>query len=92
MADISRSQVLFVYYNPHPSHKAFAESIKADFWSYNRYIKRNIYPKMIKIFVNGALIPDYDVYLTEGGAPLIPVAIKKLASINKSRKAFKMST
>lgn len=89
MLDRSRSQVLFVYYNPHPSHKAFADSIEADFWSYNRYVNHNIYPKMMKSFINGLLIPDYDVYLTEGGAPLIPVAIKKLASINKSRNALK---
>ena len=36
--------------------------------------------KIAKSYINGILLPKYDVYLTEGGAPLTPVAIKKYFS------------
>ncbi|NMX21209.1 hypothetical protein C5S30_01975 [ANME-1 cluster archaeon GoMg4] len=71
-------KILFVYYVPHPSHKGFAESIGADFWYYNNYFKDRNIPKIFKSFINGILLPKYDVYLSEGGAPLTPVAVKKI--------------
>ncbi|RLE68207.1 MAG: hypothetical protein DRJ45_08315 [Thermoprotei archaeon] len=70
-------KVLFVYYVPHPSHRGFAESIGADFWHYNHYFKGSRLPKIAKSGINGLLLPKYDVYLSEGGAPITPVAIKK---------------
>ena len=71
-------KILFVYFVPHPSHKGFAEAIGADFWHYNYYFKDRNLPKIFKSFINGILLPKYDVYLTEGGAPLTPVAVKKV--------------
>lgn len=71
-------KVLFVYLDPHPSHKGFAEAVGSDFWHYNRYLNNSKTPKIFKSFINGMLLPRYNVYLTEGGAPLAPVAIKKL--------------
>ncbi|MCX9074649.1 MAG: glycosyltransferase family 4 protein [Candidatus Methanoperedens sp.] len=76
-------KVLFVYYNLHPSHKGFAESIKADLWYYNHYFNNKKYPRIFKSAMNGILLPDYPVYICEGGAPLTPVAIKKITN-NKS--------
>jgi len=76
-------KVLFVYYNLHPSHKGFAESIKADLWHYNHYFNNKKYPRIFKSAMNGILLPDYPVYICEGGAPLTPVAIKKITN-NKS--------
>jgi len=73
-----KTEVLFVYYVPHPSHKGFAEAIGADFWYYNHYFRGSSLPKIAKSGINGILLPKYDVYLTEGGAPLTPVAIKKI--------------
>jgi len=73
-----KTEVLFVYFVPHPSHKGFAEAINADFWHYNHYFKGSRLPKIAKSGINGILLPKYDVYLTEGGAPLTPVAIKKI--------------
>jgi glycosyltransferase involved in cell wall biosynthesis len=70
--------VLFVYLDPHPSHKGFAEAVGSDFWHYNRYLNTGKTPKIFKSFVNGMFLPRYKIYLTEGGAPLAPVAIKKL--------------
>jgi len=75
-----KPKVLFVYFVPHPSHRGFAEAIGADFWHYNYYFKNRNLPKIFKSFVNGILLPKYDIYLTEGGAPLTPVAIKKMLS------------
>jgi len=86
MTSNARSRVLFLYYNPHPSHRAFAETVRADFLSYDHYSKHKVLPRTVKTIINGAKIPDYDVYLTEGGAPLAPLAIKKLIKINKKRK------
>lgn len=68
----------FRVFPPLPSHRGFAESIGADFWYYNHYSKDRNLPKMFKSFINGIFLPKYDVYLTEGGAPLTPVAIKKI--------------
>jgi len=76
------TKVLFVYYVPHPSHRGFAESIGADFWHYNHYFKGSRLPKIAKSGINGLLLPRYDVYLSEGGAPITPVAIKKHFSRN----------
>lgn len=71
-------RILFVYFKPHPSHKGFAESIEADFWHYNHYFRGSRLPKIMKSGINGLLLPKYEVYLSEGGAPLIPVAVKKI--------------
>lgn len=76
--------VLFVYLDPHPSHKGFAESVGSDFWHYNRYLNTSKIPKIFKSFVNGISLPRYEVYLTEGGAPLAPVAIKKIFHKNNT--------
>lgn len=75
-----KPRTLFVYFLPHPSHRGFAESVGADFWHYNHYFKDKKLPRIFKSFINGILLPKYDVYLTEGGAPLAPVAIKKIFS------------
>lgn len=81
-------RVLFLYYNPHPSHRAFAETIGADFLSYGHYSKHKLLPKTVKSFINGVKIPDYEVYLTEGGAPLAPMLIKKLIKLNKKNRSL----
>ena len=76
--------VLFVYLDPHPSHKGFAEAVGSDFWHYNRYLNTSKIPKIFKSFVNGISLPRYEIYLTEGGAPLAPVAIKKIFHKNNT--------
>jgi glycosyltransferase involved in cell wall biosynthesis len=75
-------RVLFVYLDPHPSHRGFAEAVGSDFWHYNRYLNKSKMPKILKSFVNGISLPRYEIYLTEGGAPLAPVAVKKLIHKN----------
>ncbi len=73
-----QSKILFVYFLPHPSHRGFAESVNADFWHYNHYLKNTPLPKIFKSSINGILLPKYEVYLTEGGAPISPIAMKKI--------------
>ncbi len=58
-----KTKTLFVYFVPHPLHRGFAEAIGADLWYYNRYSKDRNLPKIFKSFINGILLPKYDVYL-----------------------------
>lgn len=54
--------------NPHPAHRGFAKAINADILSLDRYsldrygLKHSI-PEEI---LNGAILPEYDVYIAEG--------------------------
>jgi len=74
------TSILFVYLLPHPSHVGFANSIDAEYWHYHHYFNYGRFPKIFKSFINGLLLPGYDVYFCEGGAPLAPAFIKKLVS------------
>lgn len=82
---VSKSNILFVYIWPHPSHKGFAEAIGADFQ--HVYFGRELYPPITKrillSFACGIRYPNYQIYLCEGGLPLVPVAIKKLSEFNR---------
>lgn len=68
-------RTLFLYYGPHPVHRAFAETIDAEFRYYHQI---DLATKTVNSFVNGILLPEYKVYLTEGGAPMVPAAIAKI--------------
>lgn len=70
-------KICFVYLLPHPSHKGFAEAINADFCHYHTFLKDKRLPRAIKSFIGGLTLPKADIYLCEGGAPLLPVWIKK---------------
>jgi len=75
-----KSSILFVHFQkPHPAHEGFAKAINADFLYYDRF-NIKIRPKTFRFFINGIFMPKYDVYLCEGGDPLIPVVSKKLFS------------
>lgn len=83
-----KSNTLFVYIWPHPSHRGFAEAIGADF-QHVYFRDRNFTDNSTdakRFFLGitcGLKYPDYPVYLCEGGLPLLPVAIKTLSRFNK---------
>lgn len=68
-------KICFVYQGPHPSHKGFAEAINAIFSPY-QFTNLQV-PWSIKCVLRGLTLPKADIYICEGGAPLIPVWIKK---------------
>lgn len=70
-------KVCFVYLLPHPAHKGFAEAIGADFCHYHTNFSKFKIPRAIKSILGGLTLPRADIYLCEGGAPLLPVWIKK---------------
>lgn len=69
--------VCFVYVTPHPSHKGFAEAVNAKFCHYHTRFKDSRAPRAIKSFLGGLTLPRAEIYLAEGGAPLLPIWIKK---------------
>jgi glycosyltransferase involved in cell wall biosynthesis len=70
-------KVCFVYLLPHPSHKGFAEAINATFCHYHTKFGILPIPRAVKGVLGGLTLPKADIYLCEGGAPLLPVWIKK---------------
>ncbi|MEM0203523.1 MAG: glycosyltransferase family 4 protein [Archaeoglobaceae archaeon] len=70
-------EVCFVYLDPHPSHKGFAEAVNAKFCHYHGKFKDLRIPRALKSFFGGLTLPKADIYLAEGGAPLLPIWIKK---------------
>jgi glycosyltransferase involved in cell wall biosynthesis len=72
---LMKYKICFVYQGPHPSHKGFAEAINAIFSSYQ--FTNLQAPWSIKSVLGGLTLPKADIYICEGGAPLIPVWIKK---------------
>ncbi|HPM60857.1 MAG TPA: glycosyltransferase [Methanoregulaceae archaeon] len=72
------SDILFVYYTPHPSHEGFAKAVSADFRYYNKLFQYSFLPKSMTSMMNGMLLPKYPIYLSEGGAPLSVLAINKI--------------
>jgi len=79
-------KILFVYSGLHSSHIGFAKAINADLWYYHYYFCNHNLPRIFKSLINGIFLPShYDVYICEGGSPMIPVAIKKLISNNNKK-------
>jgi hypothetical protein len=70
-------KVCFVYLLLHPSHKGFAETINASFCHYHTKFENLPIPRAVKSVLGGLTLPKADIYLCEGGAPLLPVWIKK---------------
>jgi glycosyltransferase involved in cell wall biosynthesis len=70
-------KICFVYLLPHPSHKGFAEAINASFCHYHTKFGNLPIPRAVKSVLGGLTLPKADIYLCEGGAPLLPVWIKK---------------
>jgi len=76
------SDILFIHsLNLHESHRMFAEAIDADFMP--AYTKEfNGFRRFIEAFKRAKELPDYDVYLLEGGMPLFPAYLKKRKNKN----------
>lgn len=77
-------KVLFLYYDPHYLHSAFAQAIGADFLSsdfvatWTKSKKIQIHKKILGVLAPSLLLPkDYDIYLCEGSF-ILPVIAKKL--------------
>jgi len=77
-------RTLFLYYDPHYLHAAFAQSIGADFlssdfvtnWTKSKRIQ--IHKKILGVLAPSFLLPkDYDIYLCEGSF-ILPVIAKRL--------------
>ena len=66
-----------MYLLPHPSHRGFAEAINATFCHYHTKFGKLPIPRAVKSLLGGLTLPKADIYLCEGGAPLLPVWIKK---------------
>ena len=79
---IKMSNILFIHSsNMHESHRMFAEAIDADFMP--AYTKEfNGFRRFIEAFKRAKELPDYDVYLLEGGMPLFPAYLKKRKNKN----------
>jgi glycosyltransferase involved in cell wall biosynthesis len=70
-------KICFVYQTPHPSHKGFAEAINATFCHYHTKFGNLPISGVVKSVLRGLTLPEADIYLCEGGAPLFPVWIRK---------------
>ena len=70
------SDILFIHSpNLHESHRMFAEAIDADFMpAYTKESKG--FRRFIEAFKRAKDLPDYDVYLLEGGIPLFPACLR----------------
>ena len=77
-------RTLFLYYDPHYLHAAFAQAVGADFlssdfvtgWTKSKRIQ--IHKKILGVLAPSFLLPkDYDIYLCEGSF-ILPVIAKKL--------------
>ena len=76
------SDVFFIHSsNLHEAHRMFAETIGADFEP--AYTKEfNGFRRFIEAFKRAKELPDYPVYLLEGGMPMFPAYLKKRKNKN----------
>jgi glycosyltransferase involved in cell wall biosynthesis len=75
-----KPSILFVYFLAHRAHEGFASSIDAEPWYYYKHFNHRLVPRLLKSVLNGLALPQRDVYLCEGGAPLAPTVIRKVFS------------
>lgn len=85
-------KILFLYFDPHFLHSAFARAVGADFLSpdfalgWKKSQKIQVHRKIFGILASVSLLPrGYDVYLCEGTF-IVPTIAKKLRMLNRGKK------
>lgn len=85
-------KILFLYFDPHYLHSAFARSVGADFLSSDFVIgwtksqKIQVHKKILGFLASPLLLPGgYDIYLSEGSF-IIPVIARKLRLRSRDSK------
>jgi glycosyltransferase involved in cell wall biosynthesis len=85
------NKILFLYYDPHYAHAAFAKALHADFWpapkirSGESSIIKNIAWGLQSIKAIFTLPRDYDIYFCEG-TYIFPAIARKLGFLPKNAK------
>lgn len=72
--------VAMLYFDPHPVHRGFAESVGADLVDYRAHSAGPLAGTVADDLVNGLRLPEYDVLVVEGSVPLYTALVARARS------------